>query len=111
MRGLRALLAAVIIMGVLIVLGSATLIAVIIGRATHRTPHANAPVMPSAGATAGDVAPVLVLGQPPGTRIASVTRQSDTLLAVALTGGGIADRLLIWDLASGHIAATLTPAR
>jgi hypothetical protein len=108
MRGLRALIAAVIVMGVLILLGTATLIAIIVGRVTHKAPHANAPAPVSAAAAA----PVLALGgQPPGTRITSVTRQSDTLLAVTLTGGGTTDRLLIWDLASGRIVATLALAQ
>jgi hypothetical protein len=107
MRGIRALLAAVIVMGVMIALGTATLIAVVVGRMTHRPPHAAALALPVAGAAV----PVLALGEPPGTRIASVARQSDTLLAVTLTGGGVADRLLIWDIASGRVIATLTLSR
>ena len=102
-RGLRALLAAVIVMGVMILVGTAVLIGTGGRRATR--PH-------SAGA-AGLPAPAdattrqLTLDQPPGTRIAAVVRQSDTMLAVVLSGGGRADRLLLWDVAAGRVAASL----
>lgn len=108
MRGTRALLAAVIVMGVMILLGTAVVIGVVISRAIHR-PQASSLVAAAAPPRVDRAAPAppTVLDQPPGTRIISVTRQSDTLLAVTLGGGGGSDRLLIWDTATGHVVASL----
>ena len=103
-RGLRALLAAVIVMGVMILLGTATLIGTVARRAMRPSGSASATVAPAADATMRQ----LTLDQPPGTRIASVTRQSDTVLAVILSGGGRADRLLLWDIAAGRLVGRLT---
>ena len=107
MRGTRALLAAVIVMGVMIVVGTAILISVVVSRATHGTLVAG---VSSARTSVAGVpeSSSLRLGQPPGTRILSITRQTDTLLAIALTGGGSADRVLIWDTAAGRVVAWLT---
>ena len=102
MRGTRALLAAVIVMGVMILVGTGALVGVIASRAMHP---------PRPAALSAGIMPPTLLDQPPGTRIASVARQSDTLLAVTLSGGGIGDRLLIWDIATGHVVARLTPSR
>ena len=96
-QAMKALVASVIVMGVLILVGTAVLIGTVVHRATH---HA-APAAVAAGQ------PTLSLDQPAGTRIGSVTRQSDTRLAVVLTGGGIPDRMLVWDLAAGRTVATL----
>ena len=98
MRGMRFLLAAVIIMGVMILLGTAVLIATVVHR-TARHPHPQG--LPAVAST------TLVPGQPNGTRIISVVRQSDALLAVTLSGGGLPDRLLLWDPLSGRIVARL----
>ncbi len=98
MRGVKALLTAVIVMGVMIVLGTAVLISALVSRTMHRPP--------SAGATAA-VAPALLLAQPSGTRITSVTRQSDTLVVVGLAGGGGGDRLLVWDVVAGRVVGRL----
>jgi hypothetical protein len=97
MRGVKALLTAVIVMGVMIVLGTAVLISAVVSRTMHKPP--------SAGATAA-VAPALLLAQPSGTRITSVTRQSDTLVVVGLAGGG-GDRLLVWDVVAGRVVGRL----
>ena len=102
MRGARVLLAAVMAMGVLILIGTAVLIGTVVHRATHRSDRAGLPV----GAPT-----TLSLQQPVGTRIASVTRQSDRLLAVTLSGGGLPDRLLLWDTLAQRIVATLQPSR
>ncbi len=109
MRGTRALLAAVIVMGMMILLGTAVLISVVVSRAIHR-PNKVGASSAVAPPQADRTAPVLLtaLDQPPGTRIASITRQSDTLLAVMLSGGGGSDRLLIWDTAAGQVVARLT---
>ncbi len=103
-RGMRALLAAVIVMGVMILLGTAVLISTVVRRAMRPPVGAVATVPPPADAAVRQ----LTLDQPPGTRIASVVRQSDTVLAVTLSGGGRADRLLLWDVAAGRLVGRLT---
>lgn len=98
MRGLKGLLAAVILMGLLIAAGTAVLVATVIKRLVH-APVAHA----AAGAS---VSPVTVpLDQPAGTRIVSAIRQSDSSLALVLTGGGAPDRVVVWDEQGGRIAA------
>ena len=90
----RALLALVIVMGVLLLAGPAGLVAVVVHRLTH-------PTAPVAGA-----GPVPPLREPAGTRITALVRQSDTVLAIGLTGGG-PDRVLLWDLSAGHAVAEI----
>jgi len=46
------------------------------------------------------------LGQPEGTTITALTNVGDSRLAVALSGGGLPDRIVVLDLASGRILAT-----
>ena len=94
----RALLALVIVMGVLILAGTAGLIAVV----AHRLSQ------PRAAVTTADPAPPPQ--EPAGTRITALARQSDTVLAIALTGGG-PDRVLLWDLAAGHAVAEIRLGR
>ena len=94
----RALLALVIVMGMLILAGTAGLVAVVVHRLTHPT----APV-----ARAG---PVPLPQEPAGTRITALARQSDTMLAIALTGGG-PDRVLLWDFAAGRAVAEIRLGR
>ena len=103
-RGVRALLAAVIVMGVMILLGTAVLIGTVVRRAMRPATGvaAAAPMFPADGTMRQ-----LTLDQPPGTHIASVLRQSDTVLAVLLSGGGRADRLLLWDVAAGRLVGSL----
>ncbi len=95
----RALLALVIVMGVLILAGTAGLVAVVVHRLAH--PAAPAP-------RAGRAAPLqeALRPEPAGTRIAALVRQSDTVLAIALTGGG-PDRVLVWDLGAGRAVAEI----
>ncbi len=102
-RGVRALLALVIVMGVMILVGTAVLIGTVVRRATRPHPAVAAGSLAPRDATTRQ----LTLDQPPGTRIAAVVRQSDTMLAVILSGGGRADRLLLWDVAAGRVAASL----
>ncbi len=105
MRGTRALLALVIVMGVLIVLGTSVLVLVVVHRLTH--PGSALETHVRFPARAGTAA---LADEPPGTRITALVRQSDTTLAIALTGGG-PDRVLIWDLASGRAAAEIRLGR
>ena len=94
----RALLALVIVMGVLILAGTAGLVAVVVHRLAHPA------------ALAARTAAVPLPQEPPGTRITALARQSDTVLAIALTGGG-PDRVLLWDLAAGHAMAEIRLGR
>ncbi|WP_323991330.1 MULTISPECIES: hypothetical protein [Nguyenibacter] len=110
--GSRALLAAVIGMGVLLVVGSLVLVGVLVHRISH--PHP-APGLPEADHAAAGLAAAwpfegphgqLTLNEPPGTHITGMTRQGDGLLAVSLSGGG-PDRVILWDLAHARVAARL----
>jgi hypothetical protein len=98
MRGTRALVALVVAMGVLIVVGTTGLIVVIVHRLAHPHPTTVPAVMSPAVSGSGEAA---LRSEPAGTRITSIIRQSDSLLAIALTGGG-ADRVLVWDLTAGR---------
>ena len=85
---MRGLLASVIIMGVLIVVGVATLAVTIVRRLSSAPQQAE-----------------LVLNEPPGTRFQSIASAGDRL-AILLTGGG-PDRIVLLDprtgQATGHI--------
>ena len=93
---MRALKAAIVIMGVMIIAGTALLVALIIRRASHPAPTAAA-TAPTGQAT---------LHQPQGTRIISLAA-TPTGLAVALQGGG-PDRILILDPTTLRPTATIT---
>ncbi len=95
----RALLALVIVMGVLILAGTAGLVAVVVHRLAH-------PATRASGAGQGPLPQAALRPEPAGTRIMSLVRQSDTVLAIALTGGG-PDRVLVWDLAAGRAVAEI----
>ena len=82
--GLRALMASVIFMGVLIVVGVAFLGLTIARRMSGTT-----------------AAPAATLDEPPGTRMVSLSATGERL-AVLLQGGG-ADRLVMIDARSGQV--------
>ena len=89
---MRALQAATIAMGVLIIAGTAALVVLIAQRAGgHPT------------------AATRILDQPPGTRIAGIAT-AGTALALSLQGGG-PDRILILDPRSLRITGQATLAR
>lgn len=98
MNGTRALLALVIVMGVLIVAGTTGLVAVVVHRLAHpQPPHAVA-VASLEQVPPATMPPLQAIAhEPAGTRITGLVRQSDSLLSIALTGGG-PDRILVWDL-------------
>ena len=97
MQASRGLLTLVIVMGVLIVGGTTALVGVIAHRLLH--PH-QAPIATTAPAPVPGQA--ALSAEPSGTRILALVRQTDTLLAIALTGGGEADRVLVWDVAANR---------
>jgi hypothetical protein len=98
-RAMRGLLAGVIVMGVLILVATAAMIALVIHRAT--TPRPAAP-------REGLAAPV-VLNEPPGTRIAT-SEASDNRLLLQLSGGG-PDRVVVVNLRDGAVLARVLLAR
>jgi hypothetical protein len=91
---MRALMALVIGMGVLIVAGTAVIGVTIVKR------------MSAGGAVAGVP---LVLDEPAGTRIVSVGGAGDKV-AVVLSGGG-PDRVVLWDVARGVAVGRLRLAK
>jgi hypothetical protein len=92
---MRALLAAVVIMGVLIVAGVVTVVVTIAQRV--------------AGSASPAVAVQAVLDEPAGTRIIGAALAPDRL-ALTLQGGG-PDRVVVLDPRSGRIVARATLAR
>ena len=92
---MRALKTATIFMGVLILIGTAVVVATIFKRATAPAPaiSASPPFL-------------LRLEEPSGTRIAGTTAMA-SLLALRLTGGG-PDRVMLVDPQSGRLAGRVT---
>jgi len=90
---MRALVVAVVAMGVLIVIGGATLGVMVTRRAA---------VAPPAVQNA-------VLDEPAGTRIAAVSALADRL-ALQLAGGG-PDRVVVVDLRTGQVVGRAALAR
>lgn len=89
---MRGLLAAVVVMGVLILVATAGLIALVIHRATvHR----------AALAPQERLALSVVLNEPPGTRIAG-SEAADNRLVLQLSGGG-PDRVIVVNLRNGAV--------
>ena len=97
-RGMRALTAVTIFMGVLIVVGTGALIAIIVHRSVS---PAASPVAASAPAESEAVR----LDEPAGTRIAAIAALGDRL-ALELQGGG-ADRVVLIDPRSGAVTGRI----
>lgn len=94
---MRALKAAVIVMGVLIVAGVVTIVVTIV----QRTAGSGAP---SAGGTTAQA----TLNEPEGTQIAGTSLSGDRL-ALQLQGGG-AGRVVVLDTRTGHVLLRATLA-
>ncbi|HVZ07368.1 MAG TPA: hypothetical protein VHC04_05590 [Rhodopila sp.] len=99
---MRALKIAVIVMGVLIILGTGGLLVGIMRKAGAPTQ----PLVPVAALPVGFNA---VLPEPEGTRIAGIAAVADRL-AVQLQGGG-ADRVVLVDPRTGVTAGRISLAR
>jgi voltage-gated potassium channel Kch len=100
-NALRMVKIAAIVMGVLIVVGTVTLMALL---ARRGAPAAEAgPQAPSRDPVAA------ILDEPPGTRIAGIASARERI-AVHLTGGG-ADRIVLIDPATGAVAGRVALAR
>jgi hypothetical protein len=107
MQGHKAMLGLVIVMGLLILAGTATLIGVVVHRLSqHRPVFATSRQLP-VSVPGGAPSQEAIQSEPSGTRITAIARQSDTLLSIALTGGG-PDRVLVWDLAAGRRLTEIT---
>ena len=89
---MRAVKAAVVVMGVLIVAGVALLVVLLVGRMQA----------PATGAN-------VLLDEPAGTRIAGSSASGDRM-TVQLQGGG-PDRVVIVDLRAGRVAGRVALAR
>jgi hypothetical protein len=93
-KGMRALKTVTIVMGVLIVLGTVTLM-VLLARRSVAPPAAAVATLPAG------VAFSATLAEPEGTRIAGVSEGGDRL-AVSLQGGG-PDRVVLLDPHTGAV--------
>ena len=93
-KGMRALLTVTVVMGVMILVGTALLVVVIFHRAS--APTASTPM-------------ALVLDQPPGTRIVGIAATQDRL-ALQLQGGG-KDRVVLVDPRAGTVTGRITLAQ
>jgi uncharacterized membrane protein len=102
--GMRALKIAVIVMGVLIVLGT---IGLVIGIARRASAPAMPPSMPPLAALPASVS--ALLDEPEGTHIVAIAALRDRL-AIQLQGGG-ADRVVLIDPLTGTIAGRIALAR
>lgn len=89
---MRAMMSAVVIMGILIVVGVATLGITIFRRLAVPLPSG-----------------AIVLNEPAGTRMLSVTQAGDRL-AVLLQGGG-PDRIVLLDARSGTVSGRIALAQ
>lgn len=98
--GTRALLVLVIGMAVLIAAG----VVVVVVTLVHRTFGSGV----AAAGAAPHVAPggAVSLGEPPGSRIVSVSA-TDGRLALLVSGGGVPDRLVLLDARDGASIATI----
>ncbi len=96
---MRALKIAVIVMGVLIVIGTMGLVIGVARRASG--PAVSVATLPASVSA--------VLDEPTGTRIAGIAAVRDRL-AVQLQGGGV-DRVLLIDPVTGAVAGRISLAR
>jgi hypothetical protein len=97
--GMRALKIAVVVMGLLIVVGTVGLVVGIVRRSAA----------PAVSVAPWPVSARVVLDEPVGTRIAGIVAVRDRL-AVQLQGGG-ADRVVLIDPATGSVAGRISLAR
>lgn len=98
----KGMLALVIFLGVLIIIATTVLIFVIVGRFMHKGEQQLPAVVNtvSSAPSSSITRPVSVLQEPSGTHITQVFRQSDQTMVISLSGGGLPDRIVIWDLAN-----------
>ena len=98
---MRALQAAVLVMGVLIVAGFGVVVVTVV----HRLGSSGGAYSAASAAPAASV----ILDEPAGTRIAATSTAADRL-ALTLAGGG-PDRVVVLDTRSGRVIARASLAR
>lgn len=98
----KGMLALVIFLGVLIVVATTVLIFVVVSRFMHKGEQQLPAVVNTVSSVplSSVTSPISVLQEPNGTHIAQVFRQSDQTMVISLSGGGLPDRIVIWDLAN-----------
>lgn len=98
----KGMLALVIFLGVLIIIATTVLIFVIVSRIMHKNDHptSQASTITTSFVSSSVTRPVSVLQEPNGTHINQVFRQSDQIMVISLTGGGLPDRVIMWDVAN-----------
>jgi len=99
----KALTAAVIIMGVLIIVGTVTLVGLIIHRIGH---HSNAQSALPAHVPLQD-AVTTQTELPPGTTLTGMTRVQDDLLALQVNENG-EQKILLWQVSTRRLLPGLT---
>ncbi|AOW46918.1 hypothetical protein A4S02_09235 [Acetobacter ascendens] len=102
----KALLMAVIGMGVLIVVGVVVLAGVLIHRMSGKPTPANLPPVALSDATPSANLPTAHATLPAGEQLLSVTRVRDNVLALHVTKNG-QDRILLWDVPTGQLRTGL----
>ncbi len=98
---MRALKAATVAMGVLILVGTAVLIGAMVKRATLP-----APTQAASGHVPSVVSIGAMLHEPPGSRITGLAATGD-VLAVSMQGGG-PDRVVLIDPHTGEVRGRIT---
>ncbi|MCH4092093.1 hypothetical protein [Acetobacter sp.] len=107
----RGLFAAVIGMGILIILGVIALVAVIIHRMSHPRLPVAAPAGISLSATAATIpSQTFLLHEPAGTRIEQIVWSNGPIMAIRLSGGG-PDRIVLWDTGAGRSVGEINLAQ
>ncbi|MFT9441350.1 MAG: hypothetical protein ABF593_06260 [Acetobacter papayae] len=107
----RALMVAVVGMGVLIVVGTALLIGVILHRMNggdHKAP-AGVPLVEATPAPTGPGAPVVHLPLGVDEHLLGLTRVQDGLVAIQVSGPH-GDRVLLWQVGTGQVRPGLDTA-
>ncbi|UPO80504.1 hypothetical protein DTQ13_02765 [Parasaccharibacter sp. TMW 2.1888] len=102
----RALVAAVIIMGVMIILGTVLLVGIIIHRMMNHSSASPAPAASELSRAAAGPA-LLKLPRQPDEQVMAVTARPDGLLAVTLKTGQGDARILLWQPEQARLVAEL----
>ena len=105
----RALKAAIVVMGVLIVLGIIGLIAAVAYRGANRNP--TIPLPPTTVPIPGAALPDLILDEPPGTRIATISQTPDRTTILLQGPSQTPDRIIVVDTRTGQIIHRIRLAR
>lgn len=95
----KGLMAAVIGMGLLIVVGTVALVGVIIHRMGSHTPPSGTAITARAVPLQNAAAPPVL---PAGTRLISMARVQDGLMALHIADNG-QDRILLWQIGTDHL--------